>query len=216
MGKNTWILKHPLTVRIFHYLLVLSFVPLAVSGLVLVFKPFGEPAMNLWMRAHVIFGVILTLDVIAFFTVGLNRAVLFIKRAFTVSKDDLKWFTVLGGYPQKFLLHKKIAVPPMGKYNSGQKLFGACVIIGGAILIGTGWTLWALPHVVPRGLTLLFGNLHLIFAWGLTLFLLVHIFLGIYMFKDFKAMFLHGLIPYEEAEEVAPLWVKHELIKIPE
>jgi formate dehydrogenase subunit gamma len=214
MGNNTWILKHPLTVRIFHYLLVASFIPLAASGLVLSGKPFGEQAMNLWMRVHVVFGVVLTLDVIAFFTIGLNRAVLFIKRAFTVSTNDFRWFAVLGGYPQKFLLRKKVAVPPMGKYNSGQKLFGVCVIIGGAALIGTGWTLWALPHVMPRGLTLFFGNLHLVCGWGLTLFLLVHIFLGIYMFADFKAMFLHGKIPFDEAEEVAPLWVANELVTI--
>ena len=50
----------------------------------------------------------------------------------------------------------------------------------------------------------------------LTLFLCVHLFLGVYMFDDFKAMILHGKIPYEEAREMSPLWVQKEVIPISE
>jgi formate dehydrogenase subunit gamma len=195
----------------FHYLLIVSFLPLAATGLMLHFKPFAESAMNLVMQIHIVAGVLLSLDAAAFFLIGFNRVVLFIKRIFTISADDLKWFSVLGGYPQKFLLKKKVPVPPMGKYNSGQKLFGVCVLIGGTILIGTGWILWGFPHNFPRQTVALFGHLHAIFGWLLTLFLPVHLFLGIYMFDDFKAMLLHGKIPYDEAKEASPLWVKNEL-----
>lgn len=82
------------------------------------------------------------------------------------------------------------------------------------MLIWTGWGLWALSHIMPRGLTLWFGNLHLFFEWGLILFLLVHIFLGLYMFDEFKSMFLNGRIPYERAKENSPIWVERELVKI--
>jgi formate dehydrogenase subunit gamma len=212
--NNTWILKHPWSVRSFHYLLVLSFIPLAITGVVLFFKPFGGPTMNWYMQVHVVTGVILTLDAIAYFIIGFTRVIAFVKRSFSFSVNDIRWFSILGGYPQKFLLRKKVAVPPMGKYNSGQKLFGICVLIGGTILIATGWGLWGFPHILPHGMAALFGTLHLVFGWILILFLLVHIFLGIYMFDDFKAMFLHGKIPYEEAKEMAPLWVENEIVKI--
>jgi len=214
MGENEWILKHSSAVRVFHYILALSFIPLAVSGIVLCFKPFDEQAMNVWMRIHIVFGVILTVDAVGYLLIGFDRVALFIKRIFSVDKNDLKWFAVLGGYPQKFLLRKEIDVPPMGKYNSGQKLYGICALIGGVVLIGTGWMLWAFPHVIPRGLTLWFGHLHLVFGWGLILFFLVHIFLGIYMFDDFKSMFIDGRIPYGKAEKESPLWVERELVKI--
>ncbi|MBN1882523.1 MAG: cytochrome b/b6 domain-containing protein [Deltaproteobacteria bacterium] len=216
MGENEWILKHSTAVRMFHYVLAPSFVVLALSGLVLFFDPFGEQAMNTWMKIHVVLGVILTIDVIGYLLIGFDKVALFIKRVFAVNKNDLKWFAVLGGYPQKFILRKKVEVPPMEKYNSGQKLFGVCVIIGGALLLWTGWGLWALPHVLPRGLTLWFGHLHLIVGWGLILFLLVHVFLGIYMFDDFKSMFLDGRIPYEKAKEASPLWVERELVEVKE
>ncbi|MCE5210168.1 MAG: cytochrome b/b6 domain-containing protein [Deltaproteobacteria bacterium] len=215
MHSKNMILKHPLSVRIFHYLLVISFVPLAVTGLILYFKPFSESTMNLTIRVHVIAGILLTFDALSFFMIGYKRVVLFLSRVFSISGNDFKWFAVLGGYPQKLLLHKKVPVPPMGKYNSGQKLFGVCVFIGGVILIFTGLALWAFPHNLPRGTVALLGHLHTIAAWALTLFLCVHIFLGIYMFDDFKAMFLHGKIPYEEAKEMAPLWVEKEIIPLP-
>ncbi|OPY10828.1 MAG: formate dehydrogenase-N subunit gamma [Syntrophus sp. PtaB.Bin001] len=214
MHSNKMIMKHPLSVRIFHYLLIISFLPLAATGLILYFKPLAETGMNQAMQLHVVAGVLLTLDAVAFFLIGFERTVLFVKRAFSISVNDFKWFVILGGYPQKFLLHKKVPVPPMGKYNSGQKLFGVCVLIGGTILIGTGWILWAFPHNMPRETVALLGHAHTIAALVLTIFLPVHLFLGVYMFDDFKAMFLHGKIPYEEAKEMAPLWVKNEVIPL--
>lgn len=214
MHSEKTILKHPWSVRIFHYLLILSFSPLAVTGVILYFKPLSEVSMNLTMQIHVVAGIVLTMDAIAFLLIGFDRVVLFVKRIFAVSMNDFKWFLVLGGYPQKILLKKKVAVPPMGKYNSGQKLFGICVSIGGAVLIFSGWILWAFPHLVPRETVALLGMLHTFFAWVLTLFLLVHLFLGIYMFDDFKSMLLHGKIPYDEAKEISPLWVEKEIISL--
>lgn len=211
---HTYILKHPLRVRIFHYLLVLSFIPLAATGILLFFKPYGEPSMNLLMRIHVCAGVVLTFNAVSYFIFGMDRVVLFTKRAFSFSMDDVRWFALLGGYPQKFLMNKKVKLPPMGKYNSGQKLFGVCILLGGILLIATGWGLWVIPHILPNGTTKLFGDIHLVAGIFLSLFLIVHIFLGIYMFADFKAMFLHGKIPYDEAREIAPRWVSEEVIPV--
>lgn len=214
MHNKTMILKHPLRVRIFHYLLIVSFLPLAVTGMILYFNPFGDAAMNLTMQIHVTAGVLLTLNAAAFFLLAFDRVVLFVKRVFAFSADDVKWFSVLGGYPQKLLMGKKIQVPPMGKYNSGQKLFGICVLIGGTVLILSGWVLWTFPHLTPRASVAYLGTLHTFFAWVLTLFLCVHLFLGVYMFDDFKAMILHGKIPCVEAKEMSPKWVDKEIISL--
>jgi len=67
---------------------------------------------------------------------------------------------------------------------------------------------------MPREALSLLGMLHTFFAWVLTLFLLAHLFLGIYMFDDFKSMILHGKILYDEATEMAPEWVEKEIIPI--
>lgn len=214
MTESSFILKHPLRVRVFHYILAASFLTLAVTGVMLYFKLLAEPAMNTAMQVHVVAGVVLTMDALAFFFLAFDRLVLFTKRTFTFSGNDIKWFTVLGGYPQKILLHKKVAVPPMGKYNAGQKLFGICVLVGGTLLILSGWVLWTIPHAVGHGAASLAGSIHVVASWVLILFLFVHLFLGIYMWDDFKAMFVNGRIPCEDAAEKAPLWVKNDLQRL--
>ncbi|HLZ19866.1 MAG TPA: hypothetical protein VKO67_09645, partial [Smithellaceae bacterium] len=110
MHTETMILKHPWRVRIFHYLLIVSFLPLAVTGVILYFKALSDSEMNLVMQIHVAAGVVLSLDAAAFFLLAFDRVVLFVKRVFAFSMDDIRWFAVLGGYPQKLLMGKKIPV----------------------------------------------------------------------------------------------------------
>ena len=205
------VLKHPLNVRVFHYILLLSFLPLAATGLLLFFKPLSQESMQLTYDIHIIAGVILSLDAVAFTLMAFDRVALFIARLFSFSMRDVKWFMVLGGYPQKFLLGKKVAVPPMNKYNSGQKLFGICVLIGGTVLILSGLVLWLVPHAAPRDLVWALGMGHLLFGLLLTAFLPIHLFLAVYRFDDFKAMMLHGNVPYHDAAEYTPYWVQEEI-----
>lgn len=208
------ILKHPLNVRIFHYILLLSFLPLAATGLLLFFKPLSQEGMQLTYDVHIIAGIVMALDAVAFTIMAFDRVVLFIARVFSFSGRDVKWFMVLGGYPQKFLLGKKVPIPPMNKYNSGQKLFGACVLIGGTVLILSGLVLWLIPHAAPRDIVWFLGQAHLVSGLVLTAFLPVHLFLAVYRFDDFKAMMLHGNVPYHDAAEYTPLWVKNEIAPI--
>ncbi|MDG5900549.1 formate dehydrogenase [Shewanella xiamenensis] len=208
------ILKHPLNVRIFHYILLLSFLPLAATGLLLFFKPLSQEGMQLTYDVHIIAGIVMALDAVAFTIMAFDRVVLFIARVFSFSGRDVKWFMVLGGYPQKFLLGKKVPIPPMNKYNSGQKLFGACVLIGGTLLILSGLVLWLIPHSAPRDIVWFLGQAHLVSGLVLTAFLPVHLFLAVYRFDDFKAMMIHGNVPYHDAAEYTPLWVKNEIAPV--
>ncbi|WP_258294741.1 cytochrome b/b6 domain-containing protein [Shewanella sp. BC20] len=208
------ILKHPLNVRIFHYILLLSFLPLAATGLLLFFKPLSQEGMQLTYDVHIIAGIVMALDAVAFTIMAFDRVVLFIARVFSFSGRDVKWFMVLGGYPQKFLLGKKVPIPPMNKYNSGQKLFGACVLIGGTVLILSGLVLWLIPHAAPRDVVWFLGQAHLVSGLVLTAFLPVHLFLAVYRFDDFKAMMIHGNVPYHDAAEYTPLWVKNEIAPV--
>ncbi len=198
--------KHPLIVRIFHYILVFSFLPLAATGVMLSLQPFADATMGLIMRIHVIAGLVLSVNVLAFFVLGHDRAVLFTYRAIHYNKNDMKWMAILGGYPQKFLLRKEVAVPPMGKYNTGQKIFGLAMIVGVFTMILTGWVLWGYLHTVPHTVLALFGTVHLLAGWFLTLFLLVHIAMGLISLDDFKAMFGNGKVSCATAQKHSPYW----------
>ena len=73
MHNEKMILKHPWRVRMFHYLLIVSFLPLAVTVVILYFKPLSDAAMNLTMQIHVACGVLLTLDAGAGASAGTGR-----------------------------------------------------------------------------------------------------------------------------------------------
>ncbi|WP_028116364.1 cytochrome b/b6 domain-containing protein [Ferrimonas senticii] len=215
MSDNKMILKHPISSRVFHWFLLLSFLPLAATGLLLFFKPLDQAGMQLSYDIHMIAGAVMAIDAVAFFIFAFDRVVLFTYRVFAVSKRDIGWMMVAGGYPHKFfpgIFKTKPNVPEMNKYNTGQRIFGAAVIVGGSVLIISGLVLWLAPHIAPAGAVYWLGQAHLVFGLLLTAFLPVHLFLAVYFWSDFKAMMSHGKIPYEDAKHHSPLWVKNEIV----
>ena len=78
--------------------------------------------MHLTMQIHAVAGVVLTIACASFFFLAYDRIVLFIKRVFSVSLADLKWFAVLGGYPQKLIQYASVmkyieGLPPTDRYQ---------------------------------------------------------------------------------------------------
>lgn len=210
-GNGPRVLKHPLSSRLFHWSLILGFLPAALTGAVLWLKPGNEAFINLAMRIHIAGAAILSAGIVLFVLLCFDRVVGFIRRTFTVNRNDLGWMKVCGGYPQKMFLGKKVAVPPMGKINSGQKIFGACLLFCGSALIVTGWGLYAFIPVVPKAVIYWADQLHLWLGLFMGLFMCVHIFLGVYNWGDFKAMFGDGTLPLAEAKENNPVWVEREV-----
>ncbi|MDR3561098.1 MAG: cytochrome b/b6 domain-containing protein [Negativicutes bacterium] len=205
------VLKHPLASRLFHWGLILGFLPAALTGFVLWLKPGGEDLVNLAVRIHIAGAAILTLSAILYTVFCLDRVVAFIRRIFSFDDRDVGWMLVGGGYPQKMFLGKKIMVPPMGKMNSGQKMFGICLLLGSLALILTGWILYAFIPVSPKVFIYWSDQLHLVMGIFLGLFMFVHIFLGVYNWGEFKAMFGDGTQPLTEAQDHNPVWVAKEI-----
>ena len=205
------VLKHPLGSRLFHWALVLGFLPAAITGFVLFLKPGGEDFVNIAARIHIVGASILSVSAVLYTLMCFDRIVIFTRRIFSWNANDAAWFKVLGGYPQKMFLGKKVDVPPMGKINSGQKLFCICLLLGGILLIVTGWVLYAFIPVAPKSFTYGAANIHLAIGLFLGLFVCAHIFLGVYNWGEFKAMFGDGTQPINEARENNPLWVEHEI-----
>jgi len=114
---------------------VLSFIPLALTGIVLFLKPFSAGEMNNWMQVHFVFGVLLTLDAAAFFLVGFDRMLLFIKRIFTFTgntdlgerlRNLLNW---LNGLWYQGIQFQSISIHTPGSHPGKR---GAGPITGGA------------------------------------------------------------------------------------
>jgi formate dehydrogenase subunit gamma len=205
------VLKHRLSSRLFHWGLVLGFLPAAITGFIIWLKPGSEDFVNLAMRIHIVGAVVLTLAVILYSFVSMDRIVAFIRQISNWSYDDLKWMMVGGGYAHKIILNKEIPVPPMCKLNSGQKSMGVLMFHGGIFLLFSGWILYAFIPLAPKELVywIDFGHLWIGVFLGLCTF--AHIGLGIYNWADFKAMFGDGTMTLKEAQHHNPLWVKNKI-----
>ena len=208
------VLKHPLISRLFHWGLILGFLPAAITGFLIWLKPFNEDLQNLVMQIHIVGASILTISCILFVLFGLDRIVAFIRRIFNFDERDIAWMKVCGGYPQKMLFGKIIPVPPMGKMNSGQKQMGIMMLLGGILLIVTGWGLYAFLPVAPKAVMYWFDMVHLVVGIVLGLSVFAHIFLGIYNWGEFLCMFGDGTQTVEEARHHNPVWVENEIMPV--
>lgn len=205
------VLKHAFPSRLFHWGLVLGFLPAALTGVLIWLKPGSADFGSLVMRIHIIGAFIFTLSGIVFTVTAFDRFVAFVRMIGTWSRHDLEWLKVGGGYLHKIFLGRDIAVPPMDKMNSGQKLMGLVMLFGGTALLVSGWILYAFIPLVPKAVIywLDFGHL-----WGGLLMVgavLSHMVLGIYNWGEFKAMFGDGTQSLAEVRHHNPLWVAGKL-----
>ena len=102
------VLKHRLSSRLFHWGLILGFMPAAITGFLIWLKPGSDDLVNLAMRIHIIGAAILSISVILYTITSLDRIISFIRLISTLGKDDIEWMKVGGGYPQKIFLNKEI------------------------------------------------------------------------------------------------------------
>jgi formate dehydrogenase subunit gamma len=123
--------------RIVHWTMAISFVVLAVSGIVMLLgKHFLLPLMGHllfgWLtyilkNLHNVVGPIFTLSVIVAFVVFVRDNL--------PSRDDVRWVTSLGGLASG----KHV---PSGRFNAGEKMwFWVGVFVSGLVLSASGWVL---------------------------------------------------------------------------
>jgi formate dehydrogenase subunit gamma len=205
------VLKHSLRSRLFHWGLILGFMPAAITGFILWLKLGSGDFVNLAMKIHIVGAVIFTVSSLLYVIVAFDRVIAFVRLIWTWDDRDIGWMLTGGGYPQKMLLGKEIDVPPMDKLNSGQKIFGICVSIGGLLLIVTGWILYSFIPLAPKAFIHGADLVHMAFGVFLGLFMFVHIFLGLYNWSEFKAMFGDGTQLLSEVEHHNPLYAANKL-----
>jgi formate dehydrogenase subunit gamma len=125
----------------------------------------------------------------------------YLKDALHYDADDLQWFKVAGGY-----LSQKVTVPPMGKYNPGQKLYYLAVVVAGAAIALSGFGIWFMkdnPTVMLIS--------HLIHNVAFSIFVLavpVHMYLGTLANPGTFQLMVTGKLPLDDAKKRYPKWMK--------
>ncbi len=115
--------------------------------------------------------------------------------------DDVQWFKVAGGY-----LSHKVTVPPMGKYNPGQKLYYLAIVAAGIAIALSGFGIWLL-----KDNTALMLIAHLVHNVAFSIFVIavpVHIYLGTLANPGTFQLMVSGTLPLESAKKRYPKWMK--------
>lgn len=115
--------------------------------------------------------------------------------------DDLQWFMVAGGY-----LSHKVTVPPMGKYNPGQKLYYLAVVVAGIAIAASGLGMWLMKD---NGAIMLLS--HIVHNVAFVIFVIavpVHMYLGTLANPGTLKLMISGTLPLSEAKRRYPKWMK--------
>ncbi len=181
-----------------HWILAVSCILLIITGYGFLFQlkgigaVFGGfPAMKF---VHNWLGVVFLVSLFATLT---N----YFKECIDLGPDDWQWIRVGGGY-----LSKSVKVPPMGKLNTGQKLYYLAILAAGFVIGLTGLIIWLVPD--SRGLRIV---AHLFHNLAFLLFVVAvpaHIYLGTLANPGPFRIMVYGTVPLEFAKKRYPKWMK--------
>lgn len=185
-----------------HWITAMSFVMLALSGLAL-FHPsmfwltelFGG---GQWTRVmHPFIGLVMF---VSFAAMGVRYW-----HANQIDADDVNWLKKIGDVLQ----NKEEGLPPVGKYNAGQKMLFFTIIVCMLALLLSGIVIWRryFSLYFPIELIRIAALVHAVAAFVLIAGILVHIYAAIWVKGSIQAMML-GTVSYGWARKHHPKWFR--------
>jgi formate dehydrogenase subunit gamma len=174
-----WIPKYTLVERTMHWLHMVTFVPLTLTGMILYF-PFLQPmaqggAGELVRLVHRVAAVLFGLLPILYLIIQPRRLLMSL-REFLFDRYDLGWVKGAFGY---YLLGKHAAMPPQGRFNTGEKMNGVIMVLSWIAFGITGLVMWFGKGIVPPALfrwMVIFHDLAMIVS---VCMFLVHLYLAV-------------------------------------
>jgi formate dehydrogenase subunit gamma len=182
-----------------HWVLAVSCILLIITGYGFLFQltqmnaVFGS--FNVMRVVHNWAGVVFT---VSLFATMIN----YLRESLTFGPDDWAWIKMGGGY----LSRGPMKAPPMGKLNTGQKLYYLAVLAGGVALALSGLAIWLGQG--NRALTL---ASHLVHNLAFILFVVAvpaHVYLGTLANPGTFRIMVYGTVPIEFARRKYPKWMK--------
>jgi formate dehydrogenase subunit gamma len=183
-----------------HWITAITFVLLALSGLALF-----HPAMNWltfvlgggpWTRIlHPFIGVVM-------FVSFMGLVLRFWHHNF-LEPNDRQWMKQIGDVLQ----NREEKLPPIGKYNAGQKMLFWALLASMIGLLLTGIVMWRayFSHFFPIDVIRWASLLHAFFGFVIICAIIVHIYAAIWIKGSIKAM-TRGTVSYAWARKHHPLW----------
>lgn len=132
--------------RWFHWLIVVVFVELVLSGLLIFIPWLASGMVGTWIRLiHRIGAVILVGAPVIFALFRWQDTWNFVKEALIWGKEDLEWMKAAPGY---YFGGDPRLMPPQGYINTGMKLYRLSILFGGVVFVITGLIMSFLKGIV--------------------------------------------------------------------
>jgi formate dehydrogenase subunit gamma len=181
-----------------HWVLAISCIVLSVQGYAFLFHIEGIgsffggfESMKVW---HNYIGIAFSVSL--FFTLFF-----YLKESLTIDADDIGWIKVLGGY-----FSSKAKVPPMGKLNTGQKLFYLAVVVFGIGISASGFVFWLMSG--DKQLVMYAHLIHNVSFVFLMVAIPAHIYLATLANPGTFRIMVYGTVPLAWAKKRHAKWVQ--------
>lgn len=196
------IVRYRAPTRINHWIVAICFVLTALSGLAL-FHPALFPLTQLfgggpWTRIlHPFIGLVMV--------VGFALLAFRMWRDNLPTADDGKWMRGM----RDVLRNEDEKLPPVGRFNAGQKLLFWAIIGCLSALLLTGFVIWRqyFSHFFPIGVIRFSVLAHALFGWVLVCAIVVHIYAAIWIKGSVRAM-TQGKVTYGWAYKHHRQWFR--------
>ena len=198
--SETRLVRFSLAERVVHWLVALSFLYAALTGLALwsprlfwlaaVFG--GGTTVRAW---HPWGGVLFAL----FFALMFRNW----QRQMHVDRDDRRWLR----HAHRYATHNPVGLPEAGRFNAGQKALFWVQAVSGIVLLLTGIVLWW-PETMPRLLRELSVLLHPIVAVLSIVGIIAHIYMGTAAVPGALRGMIRGWVTPSWAASHHPKWYR--------
>lgn len=198
--------KYRKPTRILHWVHLVSFCLLFLTGLVLFIPGLGVIAQDSWTRViHRIAAAIFIIAPLVYIPMNLKATGKGIKEAFTWGAADIGW---LKAAPRYYFGGDEGSMPAQGAMNTGQKLWWLIVLVSGVVFTITGLIMWFAKTTASPALLQWMVFLHDIAFIIAGAMLLLHIYLGLLhpkMTEAWKAIY-KGTISVDYAKKHHAKW----------
>jgi formate dehydrogenase subunit gamma len=145
-----WIPKYTLLERIGHWVHAGTYIPLAITGLLLFMpgvKGLTQGALGENLRfVHRILAVLFLIPPVLYLLLQPHRLAMHFREVFQFSRDDIGWLKAAGAY---YLLGRHVDMPPQPRFNTGERLNAAVIMVGTVVFAITGLLMWFGKGIVP-------------------------------------------------------------------
>ena len=155
------------------------------------------------LQLHFVIGAFWLSVLLAFGFFGVRRYLIPFFGELALNRADLRWLRLK---PKEMFLSSKIELPPQGKYNAGQKLFGIGIAVLIVLIVGSGLVITLAPgseEIIRWAITVHFAAVMTAVA-----LLVLHVYMTVFNSAERPAFFsmLSGRVSESYARKHNRLW----------